>query len=104
MAYACGHFDRSHYSRGMCQNCYLSKYYVQRKDKKSKKPSGKEEALVDEDQKNEVESKVLEEVAEDKSEEQNQTQQTDNQEVKAAPTVEATSIEKTTTTNSEDKI
>lgn len=41
MASACGHFDRSHYSRGMCQNCYLSKYYIQRKDKKTKKNTDK---------------------------------------------------------------
>jgi hypothetical protein len=33
MATVCGHTDRSHYSSGMCQNCYLAKYYLKRKQK-----------------------------------------------------------------------
>jgi hypothetical protein len=33
----CGHPNKSHYSNGMCQNCYLSKYYIKRKEKADKK-------------------------------------------------------------------
>jgi len=35
-AYACGHPNKSHYSNGMCQNCYLAKYYIKRKNKSPK--------------------------------------------------------------------
>ena len=37
MAYACGHTNKSHYSSGMCQNCYLAKYYIKRKNKMEEK-------------------------------------------------------------------
>ena len=30
----CGHGDRTHYSGGKCQTCYLAHYYVIRKNKK----------------------------------------------------------------------
>jgi hypothetical protein len=40
-AWACSHDDRLHYSKGLCQNCYLAKYYRNRKEKKTKKPAKK---------------------------------------------------------------
>ena len=46
MAWACGHPNKSHYSRGMCQNCYLAKYYIKRKQKQTKKLSGRELELI----------------------------------------------------------
>ena len=54
MAYACGHTHKSHYSNGMCQNCYLAKYYLKRKNKASEKNSvkgGSVENLVNLEQK-----------------------------------------------------
>ena len=33
MAFACEHTDRSHYTNGLCQNCYLAEYYVKKKQK-----------------------------------------------------------------------
>ena len=36
-AWACEHTDKLHYSKGMCQNCYLAKYYRDRKDAQRKK-------------------------------------------------------------------
>lgn len=44
MAYACGHPDRSHYSSGMCQNCYLAKYYLKRNSKQEEKAKSKVES------------------------------------------------------------
>ena len=44
MAHACGHPDRSHYSSGMCQNCYLAKYYLKRKNKQEEKAKAKLES------------------------------------------------------------
>jgi NMD protein affecting ribosome stability and mRNA decay len=41
LAYACGHTTRSHYSSGMCQNCYLAKYYLARKQNGNLKPKRK---------------------------------------------------------------
>lgn len=41
MAHACGHPHKSHYSNGMCQNCYLAKYYLKRKVKQEQKASEK---------------------------------------------------------------
>ena len=38
LAYACEHTKRSHYSSGMCQNCYLAKYYLTRKQNGNLKP------------------------------------------------------------------
>ena len=29
-AWACRHSNRLHYSKGLCQNCYLAKYYIVR--------------------------------------------------------------------------
>tara|TARA_B110000285_G_C15120559_1_gene616845 strand:+ start:1977 stop:2255 length:279 start_codon:yes stop_codon:yes gene_type:complete len=49
MAHACGHPHKSHYSSGMCQNCYLAKYYLKRKNKqaeKQKKAEGSEAEQV----------------------------------------------------------
>ena len=46
MAYACGHPNKSHYSRGMCQNCYLAKYYIKRKQKLNKKLATRELDLI----------------------------------------------------------
>jgi hypothetical protein len=37
MASLCEHTSRLHYSCGMCQNCYLSKYYLKRKKKQLEK-------------------------------------------------------------------
>ena len=42
-AWACGHDNKLHYSKGLCQNCYLANYYQERKAKntlKTKKPKG----------------------------------------------------------------
>ena len=36
-AWACEHTDKLHYSKGMCQNCYLAKYYRDRKEGQRKK-------------------------------------------------------------------
>jgi len=44
MAYACGHPQKSHYSSGMCQNCYLAKYYIKRKNKVAEKAEAKAKA------------------------------------------------------------
>ena len=33
MASECEHTFRPHYSSGLCQNCYLAKYYLKRKKK-----------------------------------------------------------------------
>lgn len=41
MAHACGHPHKSHYSNGMCQNCYLAKYYLKRKTKQEQKTKDK---------------------------------------------------------------
>lgn len=41
MAHACGHPHKSHYSNGMCQNCYLAKYYLKRKVKQDNKTKEK---------------------------------------------------------------
>ena len=43
MAYGCGHPHKPHYSQGMCQNCYLAKYYVKRKLKQTKKELAKKQ-------------------------------------------------------------
>ena len=32
MAWACEHVFMAHYSNGLCQRCYLSQYYVDRKE------------------------------------------------------------------------
>lgn len=37
-AWACPHNFRIHYSKGLCQNCYLASYYQERKAKKQLKP------------------------------------------------------------------
>ena len=47
MAWACGHPNKSHYSRGMCQNCYLAKYYIKRKQKQTKKLTCRELELIE---------------------------------------------------------
>jgi hypothetical protein len=49
MADACGHPERSHYSSGMCQNCYLAKYYLKRKTKAMQKQQDKsqQEATIE---------------------------------------------------------
>lgn len=36
-AWACQHSNKLHYSKGLCQNCYLAKYYRERKEEKRKK-------------------------------------------------------------------
>ena len=46
MAYACGHPHKSHYSSGMCQNCYLAKYYLKRKQKQAEKQKQSSEDLM----------------------------------------------------------
>lgn len=43
MAWACGHPDKSHYSNGMCQNCYLAKYYQKRKSKMADKKASSDQ-------------------------------------------------------------
>lgn len=47
MASVCGHTDRSHYSSGMCQNCYLAKYYLKRKNKQEEKAKAKLDVEVE---------------------------------------------------------
>jgi hypothetical protein len=37
-AWECEHKTKKHYSKGMCQNCYLANYYRERKIKASLKP------------------------------------------------------------------
>jgi len=36
-AWACQHSEKLHYSKGLCQNCYLSRYYRTRKEQKKRK-------------------------------------------------------------------
>lgn len=36
-AWACIHREKLHYSKGLCQNCYLSRYYRQRKEQKRRR-------------------------------------------------------------------
>ena len=40
MANKCEHIYRSHYSNGLCQNCYLAQYYQKRKAKMLEKQTG----------------------------------------------------------------
>ena len=37
MASKCEHKDRQHYSTGLCQSCYLAKYYLKRVERKRQK-------------------------------------------------------------------
>lgn len=50
MATSCPHTDRPHYSGGMCQSCYLAKYYLKRKQKNQDKAKGKQEPKQEEEQ------------------------------------------------------
>ena len=40
-AWACHHRNKLHYSKGLCQNCYLANYYRERKAKNLKEQAEK---------------------------------------------------------------
>ena len=44
-AWACQHTNKLHYSKGLCQNCYLANYYRERKAKNGKSQSLPEPSL-----------------------------------------------------------
>ena len=56
MAYACGHPNKPHYSSGMCQNCYLAKYY--QKKKKQKLPNDEKNKIQKDDTSSNCKSKI----------------------------------------------
>lgn len=47
MASKCIHTNKSHYSNGLCQNCYLAQYYRKRKEKQMIKQKLESEAEAD---------------------------------------------------------